>query len=465
MCLAMAGCGVSDPVTPDESYTPSLVALDGSTHEWPEDAALVADERYLFFRVSLPDDDHALQAAPTTLAMWLDLDSSTETGLVREGPRPARTMGIDLEVLFSPPRPDGTPGMGVAINSIDSAGVRTSIDHAEIDFMFSPTHASSWYEGRIARVIEERLGTDGAGATGMFIVLESGSPTNLYSDPFSADLPARESRGHAYAMVPDKDPDSIRVMSWNVLRDSPVENAAPFARVIDAIDPDVILFQEWDYSAPQLNGWFTALIETTRWHTLANDTWGVSIVSRYPMEQLGEQIDLDDREVRFIAGMVTTPMGPIAVGSTHLKCCGGAGGDEDLRRVSEAEAINERMAAWLEANPASALVIGGDMNLVGSRVPLEALIERLDLDDTDLSVAEGYVLGDAAQYTWSDAGNAFTPGRLDYLLVSDAGAEIVRSFVLDTNRLSDQALSRMGLRRDDTGASDHMPLVVDLRMR
>jgi len=72
-------------------------------------------------------------------------------------------------------------------------------------------------------------------------------------------------------------------------------------------------------------------------------------------------------------------------------------------------------------------------------------------------------LGDNAMYTWFDAGNAFTPGRLDYLLYSDAVAEAVNSFVLDTGVMSEAALARVGLDADDTSNSDHLPVVLDVR--
>jgi len=464
----LSGCGASAPVSPDETYTPSMVVIDGSVHEWPEEAALLADERYLYFRASLPEAEHALQAAPFTLAIWLDLDSSVETGVVREAPGPASGLGIDLEILFSPPQPNGTPGSGVAINAIDASGGRTLVGHAEVDFMFSPTFASAWYEGRLSRSVADLpalAGVSGERVTGMYVVLENGAPTNMWSDPITCVLPGRVASEGAYAVIPEREEGTLRVMSWNVLRDAPVENAAPFARVIDAVDADVILFQEWDYSAPQFTGWFTALIEARRWHALSSEAWGVSIVSKHPLESLGSQLEIGGREVRFVAGIASTPAGPLAVGSAHLTCCGGANSEEDARRGAEARAISESMREWLADSGVTMTVIGGDINLVGTRGPLEALGAGLDADGSDLEVATTYVLGDSAQYTWTDAGNPFTPGRLDYLLSGESGAEIVRAFAIDTSRLQEEALGRMGLKRSDTSASDHLPIVIDIRPR
>jgi hypothetical protein len=41
----------------------------------------------------------------------------------------------------------------------------------------------------------------------------------------------------------------------------------------------------------------------------------------------------------------------------------------------------------------------------------------------------------------------------------------VQAFALDTARLTDEALAKSGLERDDTDASDHLPIVMDLRAR
>jgi endonuclease/exonuclease/phosphatase family metal-dependent hydrolase len=279
-------------------------------------------------------------------------------------------------------------------------------------------------------------------------------------------VPARSGDdGGAFALVPTRSMQTVRIMSWNVLRSSPVDNAAPFARVVGAIKPDIILLQEWDYAAPQLAGWFTALIDARGWNGVALESSGVSIVSGYPLEAVGEPLVLDANETRFVAAIASSPIGPIFVGSTHLTCCGAAGDERDRRRQLEAGAINAWVSSWLDGAGVTMRVLGGDMNLVGSRAPIDTLVAGLSDDAEDLSIAEAYVLGDAAQYTWSDPGNAFTPGRLDYIAAGGSELEIVRAFVLDTRRLSDAALARMGLDRGDGAASDHVPLVVDVRRR
>jgi endonuclease/exonuclease/phosphatase family metal-dependent hydrolase len=195
---------------------------------------------------------------------------------------------------------------------------------------------------------------------------------------------------------------------------------------------------------------------------------GVAIVSRYPMAVLGpENLQLpasggEPHPVRFVGATVTTPTGEIAVGSVHLKCCGGMGGPEDATRMAEAQAINAAIKQALAAKPIARL-IAGDMNLVATRAPLEALVAGLDVGGANLSVLPTPVLGDSGVFvTWADPNTEFAPGRLDYVLVSPSAAQGGQAFVLDTARLSEAALTRHGLRRDDTRQSDHFPLIADI---
>jgi hypothetical protein len=65
-------------------------------------------------------------------------------------------------------------------------------------------------------------------------------------------------------------------------------------------------------------------------------------------------------------------------------------------------------------------------------------------------------------YTWRDDSAGFPPGRLDYIVYSGSSASAVNALVLDTTRLSEKALAKLGLDRTDTGGTDHLPVIVDL---
>ena len=111
------------------------------------------------------------------------------------------------------------------------------------------------------------------------------------------------------------------------------------------------------------------------------------------------------------------------------------------------------------------VVLGGDINLVGSRDPLDLMAERLDADGTDLAPAQASTPGASAFYTRCREASSFAPGRLDWNLYSDSTLEVINAFMMDTTRFSNHSLAAYELKCEDSRASDHLPLVVDVRKR
>lgn len=468
------------PVVVAEAPPPmpaTSVVLDGNLDEWPAYTSALADADYVYFRVGFDGEEVTLQAAPETLVLQLDVDGSSETGRTTDNPTATGLMGIDLEVWFSPQDTADSSGHGASVRVVDPSGQYAEVSHADIDLCFAPTYAAEWFECRISRHLSAieglpRPGLEGSGPVrGAFILRDRADQVVGWSDPFVLALPpAGAGAPVADVEIPEREPGTIRVMSYNVLKGSPMRDSDRFARIIDAVDPDVLLVQEWDdVDASALEGWFTALVPSpTPWEARTDEGMGVAIISPHPLTPLGpDRLDVagSSHPVRFVGAMANTPGGDIAVGSIHLKCCGSKDSPEDKMRLTQAAAINAALHEALASSKTPLRVFGGDLNLVGSRPPLDTLRAGLDVDGSDLAVAQPMVLGDASQYTWTERDNAFTPGRLDYLVCGDARAEIVHAFVLDTARLSDAALARMGLDRDDSLASDHRPIVVDIRVR
>lgn len=198
---------------------------------------------------------------------------------------------------------------------------------------------------------------------------------------------------------------------------------------------------------------------------------GVAIATKLQViEEVSKPIvaHSNDRPSRVVAAVLETPStgsdqpGHLIVVSLHLKCCGGAGSDEDAKRIAQAQQIHGLVLELRERYPDAGIVIGGDYNLVGSRTPLEMLGAGVGINGQDLTPAPTAVLGTQSMLTWTDPRSSFTPGRLDWLLVDDQAWGMYQSFSLDTARLTDHALVESGLRVDDSRASDHLPIVVDL---
>jgi len=461
------------------------ILLDGDTSDWAGETPISADEHYLYLRFS-PGSVYTLQSAPVMTTVLLDLDGDTATG-ERSSLVPFNGLGVDLELTFSP-RQGAAVKPGVAAATVNASGNRTPIATGDLDFTCTPTYAATWYEMRISRTPENagllpRKGLLSSGLIrGIFALRDDNGKVTGYSDPFETEAgAAAPARALARVDMPAKAADVVRVMSWNVEKSGPLKNQEVFRRVFQAAQPDVVLISEWEEGdAESVQGWFTALVGgDLPWNVCkapGNNAsgGGVAVASRYPLVPLLKETvtrPASDgkgapRPVRFIAATISTPMGDFIAGAMHLKCCGTMNSSEDNTRMAEARAINAAVAAAMKDAPGGATrVIAGDLNLVGSRPPLDLLRASLDADASDLSVVLPVVLGDNTVTTWRDGGQGFAPGRLDYLVYSDATADIANAFVLDTARLSDESLARLGLDRTDSEASDHLPLIVDIRPR
>ncbi|MBL9001258.1 MAG: endonuclease/exonuclease/phosphatase family protein [Phycisphaerae bacterium] len=483
----LAGCHPPSRTSTEPTHAEFVtVVVDGDIGEWPGDSSAYADEHYLYLRFSVQGEQDTIQASSRGITLLVDADGSTSTGYVSPF-APMNELGVDLQLEFSPLSPRGGRARGVRLSAVDGAGNTRPLSKEDFDIVFAPTYASSWYEVRINRTPENAGGLPETGLLGPGRITTLATYTDdtgaivAFSDPMTVttDIVCPGGRRTAAFAPPEKPTNAVRVLSWNVLRSAPMDNPGAFARILTALAPDVILLQEWEKGdAAAVQDWFDRNIPIGHsWSVrkapgdLTNGG-GVAVVSRFPMTAvLGESLFSqykDDRgadrrsAIRSVAGSIETPHGQMLALSTHLKSGGGKDGIEDRRRIAEARAINTTFAAVAAATGAPFRVIGGDMNLVGSRPPIDVLRAGLDTDNSDLTPAPALVHGDHAYYTWRDAGTAFAPGRLDWIVYSDASAKAVNAFVFDESRLTDEVRASMGLQRGDGAASDHMPTVVDL---
>lgn len=466
------------------------VSIDGDTHEWPANVAALSDEHFVYLRFTISGEQFTLQSAPYTTAIYIDADASDLTGQRMTEPALAG-LGVDLLVQFSPPQRKelvGKPGFGAALYAIDSGGNRTALSLSDYDIVFAPTYSSSWYEMRISRTPDNKstlptTGLLGSGSLrGVEAVLDEKGSIIASSEVFTVTTDAICQGGRKLQSldVPAKPANAVRVVSWNVERSKPVNDPAPFARIFKAIAPDVILIQEWEEGDQVLvENWFnTHLPSSQAWRVEKSPGnmatgGGVLIASRFDLTAMPNDIITctyrndkgadETRPVRIVGATINSPVGSMLVGSTHLKSRGSKDSVEDRRRMAEARAINKAFSEYAAQTQPNIRVIAGDLNLVGSRPPLDLMRAALDTDGSDLSVVDASVIGDSALYTWRNDAETFTPGRLDWIVYSDASVKAANTFSLDTRRLADDALTRMGLTRTDSAASDHLPVVVDLQ--
>jgi endonuclease/exonuclease/phosphatase family metal-dependent hydrolase len=411
-----------------------------------------------------------------TTVLWLDTDNSAATGrrveLDPQASTAATEIGVDLEIQLSPRAGRLSPGRGVSVARLDADGRTRPLSHADIGFSFAPTHAAPIYEARLARRTSSGAPPLEGQIRGLMTTLDRRGRPDAWRQPFTLDLGDLPAARPARAELPAKTPSSLRVVSYNVLHARPRARPEPFARLLRALDPDVLLVQEWDgFDAAALHRFMTARAPRPAggdWFTHSLPSAGVAVISAHPIERA-----LDVRlprgqgggRLRFVAAVIATPRGRGLFASVHLKCCGASQSPEDAQRTAEAATIHAQLAALQRAHQVDFVVIAGDLNLVGTREPLDTLRAPFRDREGGLRVATPHVLGDGGCHTWRDAKKPFSPGRLDYVLASEHALTPARAFILDTTKLAPQALTRHGLLAEDSAASDHLPVVVDFTRR
>lgn len=282
---------------------------------------------------------------------------------------------------------------------------------------------------------------------------------------------------------------TLRLASYNVERDGLFETGDAarqdaLRRVLGAIDADVwILNEVWDHDAGATRARVGALLDRDLgdWSAVRHDGGNV-LLSRYPVVDSWKVIDdVEDEDGRarhrLTAARLATPGRDALVIANHWRCC-----DADAKRQIEADGVMRFLrdaftpGGRIDVPDGTPVILAGDFNLVRLREQLDTLLtgdiadearfgpdvgdDLVDLTDLPLRHAQAPLL-----HTWHVPESSFGPGRLDWVFVNET-ATSPRHLVLDTGRLDDAYLERHGLRPDDTRiASDHFPLVVDLRWK
>lgn len=506
VALALTACSAPEESSPG-------VLLDGLFGEWPEAAHVVDDAPdapgaavdilsvmaldeapwlYLMLDVG---NEVTLQALPGTLHLLIDTDGSSRTGDTVSG-----MDGVDLVVDLAQTATPVVPGRGTgfALRAVESDGTVRDVERYALGLTVAPTWSAPRFELRLSR-----LGGDGVAPFGSRIRLSAvyaqGDSTvdetgiGTYSFRTSAAAPTPPDATARLA----RDDGTLRVAQWNVSSGSFDRHTADFARVLAAVEPDVLLLDELpgdidsarvealfaQEPLSRLGDWSFALGRTgageraavaARDRPLRTDDRLLSF--RHPpgaLDRLAQaatdeafraRLALEaERGISAAGAWVDTGAREVLFIATDLRSRGWNGSPEDDQRTLQATAIHEAVSSELRSH-AGPVVIGGDLNMVGSRRPLFALVRGLDVDDSDLLPVDAERLGERTLATWRNPNDLFTPGRLDFLLVPDAASDVVSSFVFATDDLDEATLARLGLERAlSTRLSDHLPTVADLR--
>jgi len=493
-CLAASACAAGPPIV-----------IDGEFDDWsdvdtaqsdPADAPgafidfrnirATADSQFVHLQVDFGNVVN-IQKLPGSAYIFFDADGNPRTGRTMYG-----LEGVDIAVVLTAPnaRNPDRDGAGVAV---ESATFKPGPEHAHkptgmispyaVGFTFGPTYASQTYELRIERGVQipktpQLFTGDSFGVA----LVAFDQDRNLLDEttPLRVELPRldRNGEGADESVTLDRADDTdFRLVSWNVEFSALLRNPQHFVPILRALKPDIILLQELDEktTTAQLTQFVNQHLRTSsdqRWTALVAPGGGnlhSGIATHLPMRTIEPLMrlpyrDRPDYTTRHGSALIRAGGRNILATSIHLRCCGSMNSREEEIRLMEVDIIGDALRAVFNDNrdDIDAMLIAGDFNLVGSRTPLDNMVESLDVDQSDLSIAQPLQLDQRTNATWSDPDQPFVPGRLDYVLYSDATVHPVRSFVVDARDLPKRQRRALGITAESTArASDHLPVVVD----
>ncbi len=304
---------------------------------------------------------------------------------------------------------------------------------------------------------------------------------------------------------------TLRLMTYNVdwntiFPDVNADRAAKFARVLVALDPDIVALQEIglhpeDREKPGAKGRTAADVIAALNRVLPpppGQTWhafqgGDNVVaSKYPLSHTVKE--LVPAGYRELAGaLIDLPNEAYAcdfyILGNHFKCCD----PERFDGVRQVQA--DALVAWLHdaRTPGGQLdlpkgtpfAVVGDLNIVGSTQPVTTLVTgdvqdekkygadgALDWDDTPLTdLHPRQNITAPNDWTWRNDTGQFKPARLDYIIYSDSVLEAAKQYALNTMMMTDEDLQKAGLQKFDVSGDaegknvDHLPLIVDFHVR
>jgi exonuclease III len=299
--------------------------------------------------------------------------------------------------------------------------------------------------------------------------------------------------------LPSPPTGAFRVLSWNVNQDSLFKFADRYRSMLRIANPDLLLLDEIQGGRTPTNvaAVLTGIRGTndSQWNILIGSAGGYqrpSIISRYPIEPVPELDGLrypaadiatlkplvpeskwTTRVQRSLEAGIPAVGGVVRLGdhtvlavAIDLQCCNDTNDWPEIRRQIEAREIRQAIQRVLEKRRVDAVLVAGDLNLVGGEKPLDTLTHDYPDPHRSLVAANAVQLDGHEVWTWDGRGSAFPSGRLDYSFYTPGSLQALRSIVLSTEDLAPEILTTHGLTPGTSRElSDHLPVIVDYQWR
>jgi hypothetical protein len=293
---------------------------------------------------------------------------------------------------------------------------------------------------------------------------------------------------------------TLRVFSWNLSSDAFVQDPATFRALVRQARADVLLLDEVSPSTnpEQIRAALAGGPADTpqAWHIDFGASGGRQrgvIVSRLPVERLPEFSDIvpyptaERRRLdqRMAAAGQAHPAfsmdggvpvnGVVVLAGTRrllvvtmdLQCCGdGPASWQEERRHVETDEVRRRIRQVLDRTRIDGVIVAGDLNVVGTPMPLVILSGPYGSPHDGLIAAELKHPDGSDRWTWDGSGTPFPSRPMDFILYGPRALAFREGYVLDAADLPEPELSRLGLKPEAANRlSAHRPLVAEFAWR
>jgi len=463
------------PANPGWSGSP--ITIDGQFEDWTsvpvaysdisgdgidEDFAelkITNDNDFLFLKFSFHNSEQLLQDL-NNIRLYIDTDNNNQSGLQVHG------IGADLEWCF-----------GCRQGTYHSSTGPITIRQAEIVLRSAPTVTAKDFELALSLTsVPMTAGTLQTPHT-IALVLETSDKLDLLpNQPGVYAIDTNFVEPPSLIPLMRQQEQHVRVLTYNTLGGGLLDSnrQGRFQRIIQALDPDILAFQEQP-GGEQVKALIASWLQETNLHSveLGNNNL---VVSKYPV--LNQALMTTSGRTMAVLLQAESVLGTnLLIMNSHLACC-----SNNASRQQDADEIIMVLRNWRAGSgpfplPDNTPIIHlGDFNLVGASRQLRALAEgdiadeytfgsdfSPDWDNTALADLFSRHTAIRMGYTWRNDNETFSPGKLDYILFTDSVIEPGNHFVLNTLAMSNSELDLYGLLSDDTNiASDHLPRIMDI---
>jgi hypothetical protein len=417
---------------------------------------LANDEGFIYLRFETGAE--VLLNSNNNIVIYIDWDGQPSTGLN------IRNIGADFKWEF-----------GQRQGTTYSQSGSTTVYHTDLGFYQAPTVSSSQFEIAFSRNASVPVAL---GKT-IFILFQNEGGISLDTLPDSSSISYTLSGDpappfHHIPIVKTNTAD-LRIMTYNTHNDSLFEKTDAYSRILNALGPDILNFQEiYNHTGGETATLISQILPPApgeKWY-YAQGADCVTI-SRFAILNTW---NLDGNLASLIAAPESLPTSNILLINAHPPCCTDDSGRQlEIDHIMSfiRDAITAGGSVTLQKN--TPVIIVGDMNFVGLSRQLKTLLTgdivdeshygtdfQPDWDATALSDCISTHNSSRAAYTWRSDTSDYPPGRLDYIIYTDSVIQTSHHFILWTPDMTPEELIQYGLNADDTpSASDHLPHVAD----